>query len=79
MILQAMAEAGTDPSRTVMIGDTTYDIEMARAANVGAIGVDWGYHTPVELEAAGAHVIISRYPDLIGAIDARFDINGVAV
>ena len=78
MILQAMAEAGTDPSRTVMIGDTTYDIEMARAANVGAIGVDWGYHTPVELEAAGAHVIISRYPDLIGAIDARFDMNGVA-
>lgn len=78
MILTAMAEAGTDPSRTVMIGDTTYDIEMARAAQVGAIGVDWGYHSPVELEAAGAHVIVSRYPDLIGAIDAQIGMNGVA-
>ena len=33
-----------------MIGDTTYDIEMARAAGVGAIGVAWGYHAPERLQ-----------------------------
>ena len=27
-----------------MIGDTSYDMEMARAAGVAAIGVNWGYH-----------------------------------
>jgi len=71
MILQAMAEAGAEPHRTVMIGDTTYDIEMARAAGVGAIGVSWGYHPVVALEAAGAHLIVERCQDLVGALDGR--------
>src|SRR5690606_32285589 len=71
MILQAMAEAGSEVGKTVMIGDTTYDIEMARAAGVGAIGVGWGYHPRVALEAAGAHVIVERCQELVGAIDGR--------
>jgi phosphoglycolate phosphatase len=57
MIQQAMLETGTEPHATVMIGDTTYDIEMARAARVGALGVDWGYHDVAALERAGAHKI----------------------
>ena len=32
MVLQAMAETGADPDATVVVGDTTFDIEMARAA-----------------------------------------------
>ncbi len=40
-----------------MIGDTTYDIEMARAAGVRAMGVAWGYHEPDELLAAGAEAV----------------------
>ena len=39
-----------------MIGDTIFDIAMARAANVRAIGVAWGYHEPSELIEAGAEV-----------------------
>ncbi len=55
----AMLEAAMDdclalPADTVMIGDTQYDIAMARTIDVRAIGVDWGYHTPAELRAAGA-------------------------
>jgi phosphoglycolate phosphatase len=57
MILEAMAEAGAEARSTVMIGDTTFDIEMARAAPVGAIGVAWGYHPVASLEEAGAHVV----------------------
>ncbi|MGQ0456525.1 MAG: HAD-IA family hydrolase [Hyphomicrobium sp.] len=70
MILRAMHETGAAPADTVMIGDTTYDIEMARAAGVGAIGVTWGYHHVQELEDAGAHIIVETYGALPSAIDA---------
>lgn len=54
MLEEALAEAGAKAADAVMIGDTTFDIEMARAAGVRAIGVAWGYHEPGELIAAGA-------------------------
>lgn len=57
MLEQAMAEALARPANTVMIGDTAYDIEMARAAGARAIGVGWGYHTTEELIAAGAEAV----------------------
>jgi phosphoglycolate phosphatase len=57
MVEQAMAEAPASPENTVMIGDTAYDIEMARNAGVRAIGVAWGYHAPDELIAAGAAAV----------------------
>ena len=57
MILKAMADAGVGPEATVMVGDTTFDIEMARSARVGAVGVGWGYHRPEQLVRAGAHVV----------------------
>lgn len=56
MILQAMAEAGTTPAQTVMIGDTSFDMEMAVAAGVRGIGVTWGYHPAERLRAATAVV-----------------------
>ena len=60
MIEQAMADAGAQPASTLMIGDTSYDMEMARAAGATAIGVAWGYHPPAELREAGAHFVASR-------------------
>ncbi len=54
MLEAALAQAGADPAEAVMIGDTVYDMQMARDAGVRAIGVDWGYHAPEELIAAGA-------------------------
>lgn len=57
MLEAALAEAGAEPADAVMIGDTAYDMAMARAAGVRAIGVDWGYHTAAELVAAGAEVV----------------------
>jgi phosphoglycolate phosphatase len=56
MILQAMIDAGVSPENTVMIGDTSFDMEMARAAQVTGIGVSWGYH-PVTSLTEAAHVI----------------------
>ena len=54
MLEAALFEAAAQPSQAVMIGDTTFDIDMARAANVTGIGVAWGYHPPEELTGSGA-------------------------
>ena len=64
MIEEAMADADAAPETTLMIGDTTFDIEMARAAGATAIGVTWGYHAPEELEAAGAHFLAHHPADI---------------
>lgn len=53
----ALFEAGADRREAVMIGDTVYDMQMARDAGLRAIGVAWGYHEPRELTAAGAEWI----------------------
>ncbi|MEO5492839.1 MAG: HAD-IA family hydrolase [Sphingomonas sp.] len=64
MIEAAITEAGADPARTAMIGDTTYDVTMAVNAGVRAIGVGWGYHGPEELVEAGAHGVALEVGDL---------------
>jgi phosphoglycolate phosphatase len=72
MVLAAMAETGLDPERSVMVGDTTFDVEMARAAGVGALGVAWGYHPVDELREAGAHAVIETGAHLPQAIEEYF-------
>jgi phosphoglycolate phosphatase len=57
MLLTAMAEAGAAPETTIMIGDTSFDIEMGLAAGTRTIGVAWGYHHPDLLAAAGAGAV----------------------
>ncbi len=64
MIYQAMAEAGAEPHDTVMIGDTVYDLEMARAAGVAAVGVDWGYHEKADLQACQPEALLSHFDEL---------------
>ena len=64
MVLQAMAETGAEPARTVMIGDTGFDMEMARAAGVAPIGVTWGYHDRDRLRQDGAARLVDRFEDV---------------
>lgn len=68
MIRAALAETGAERARAVMIGDTTYDMEMARNAGVAAVGVSWGYHPPEALAEAGAGEIVGAAQDLPDAI-----------
>lgn len=69
MILAAMDETDAQAADTVMIGDTTYDIEMALGAGTSAIGVAWGYHPGDALRAAGAHHVSADCAELEGALD----------
>lgn len=64
MLRAAMAEAGTGPADTLMIGDTSFDIGMANAAGARGIGVAWGYHPAVELVQAGAAAVARDFDDL---------------
>lgn len=64
MLEAALFEAGALAQDAVMIGDTVFDIDMARAAGVRAIGVDWGYHAPEELLEAGAEIVVSSCAEL---------------
>jgi phosphoglycolate phosphatase len=65
MVEQAMDAVGAQAADTVMVGDTTFDILMARAASVSAIGVGWGYHEAVELTEAGASAVVEDFDALL--------------
>ena len=64
MLEQAMEDAFAKAGQTTMIGDTVFDIEMARAAGVRPIGVAWGYHDTQELMDAGAHGVAATAQEL---------------
>lgn len=68
MLQSAMTETGVQADQAVMIGDTSFDMEMARAAGMRAIGVSWGYHPREAL--ALADCVIDRFEDLPGALTA---------
>ena len=70
MITMALNETATAATQTIMIGDTSYDIAMARAAGVWAAGVAWGNHPPAELTKAGAHTISSDFNELARQLDS---------
>lgn len=66
----AMAEAGCAPGRTVMVGDTTFDMETAVNARIAAgIGVSWGYHDAARLQVAGSVIILDRFDQLAPVAD----------
>lgn len=64
MLLQILDELGVSADRAVMVGDTTFDVEMARAAGIRAVGVGWGAHQSEELAEAGAALVVPGLPDL---------------
>lgn len=57
MLEAALFEAGARAHDAVMIGDTAFDMALGGNAGVRALGVDWGYHDPAELMAAGAAAV----------------------
>lgn len=57
MLHAALAETGARVQDAAMIGDTSFDMAMAHAAGMRAVGVGWGYHPAAELVAAGADAV----------------------
>jgi phosphoglycolate phosphatase len=69
MIDACLRDTGVAPSRAVIVGDTTFDIEMGRAGGIHALGVGWGYHPVDALIAAGATEVLAGFADLPAALD----------
>ncbi|MCJ8324850.1 MAG: HAD-IA family hydrolase [Rhizobiales bacterium] len=72
MIDQAMNTLGIDAENTIMVGDTEFDMQMAKNAKVHAIGVDWGYHSQELMLKSGANQIVDNFEQLTLAIFERF-------
>jgi phosphoglycolate phosphatase len=64
MVLQALREARIKPGQAIMIGDTAFDMEMARAADVRGVAVSWGYHGSLRLRGAGASRVVDDFGEL---------------
>jgi phosphoglycolate phosphatase len=64
MLQQLMAELGADRDRTLMIGDTTHDMEMARSAGVARVAVAYGAHAREELLACDPLACVEAFGDL---------------
>lgn len=71
MVQTALAETGIEPHHAVMIGDTSFDMEMGRAAGAHTVAVSWGYHPEDVLKKASpARIIddIRHLPTLLTAL-----------
>jgi phosphoglycolate phosphatase len=79
MIVRALRETGAEAIKTVMIGDTGFDMSMARSAGVHAIGVTWGYHDHSQLVTEGAERIVDTFDELLLAINEVLEIAKEAV
>ncbi|KQT08836.1 HAD family hydrolase [Ramlibacter sp. Leaf400] len=64
MLEELMREFAIEPGRTLMIGDTTHDLEMARNAGCASVGVSYGAHEPAEFHALGPLHIAHSVRDL---------------
>ena len=59
MLLELMAELGVGPERTLMVGDTTHDLQLAANAGVASVAVSYGAH-PVEDFARHAPLFVAH-------------------
>ena len=76
MLEAALAETGVEPAQAVMVGDTSYDMEMGRAAGYRTVGVTWGYHPPQALRDAGADLLVKDFAALEPALDRLWEGDG---
>jgi phosphoglycolate phosphatase len=69
MVRQALAETGVEARDAAMVGDSTFDMEMSRAAGIAAIGVSYGFHGVGALRDRGAHAIVDRFSEIVPLLD----------
>jgi phosphoglycolate phosphatase len=65
MLEEIMRERGKGPSDALMVGDTEYDLEMARRAGMDSVGVSFGVHEPGRLKRHRPLAIVDDLPQLL--------------
>lgn len=64
MLHELMRESGIDPERTLMVGDTTHDLQMAVNAGCASVGVSYGAHEPEAFDALQPLLVAHSVPQL---------------
>ena len=77
MLQDILTDLDTTPGRAVMVGDTEYDMQMARNAGVSAVAVSHGVHAPSRLLANGADACFDDLFQLSDWLHGTVDANGV--
>lgn len=68
MVERALRDTGAEAANTYVVGDTTFDMQMAYNARVAGIGVGWGYHAPAALRGSGARHVLDSPLDFVEII-----------
>jgi phosphoglycolate phosphatase len=64
MLHELMREFGAAPERTLMIGDTTHDLQMALNAGCASVAVSYGAHAPDGFEALQPRAVVHSVREL---------------
>lgn len=71
MLEEILDVTGVDASRAVMIGDTEYDLEMAKNAGIRSVGVSYGVHESERLHKHGPIAVIDEITGLLNWFDGE--------
>ena len=71
MLQELMRQFGTSPERTLMIGDTTHDLQLAANAGAPSIAVSYGAHQTTEFAAHAPLFVATTVAELAGWLDAH--------
>ncbi|MCC4299291.1 HAD-IA family hydrolase [Aurantimonas coralicida] len=69
MVEECCTVFGVAPRDALVVGDSIFDMEMARAAGAAALGVAWGTHEPAPLLASGAYAVAETVTGLVESVD----------
>jgi phosphoglycolate phosphatase len=69
MGLVIMRRLGATADRTIMVGDTTHDLAMARAAGMRSVGVTYGVHSVQELQAQSPTWVADTFAEVVRLIE----------
>lgn len=68
MLEQLLARFGVNPDQACMVGDTTFDMEMAVRAQIPRIGVSYGAHSADRLANYQLRGCVDRFSDILGCL-----------
>ena len=71
MLHELMRQFGTDPDRTLMIGDTTHDLQLAANAGTPSVAVAYGAHAPSEFATHSPLIVAKTVTELAAWLDAH--------
>ena len=78
MLYEILDFTSIDPSKVIMVGDTSYDLDMANNAGIAGLGAAYGVHSQSTLLASGALYAASSFADLLewlldGRVETAYD------